>query len=104
MAQFRPGFRPQYRGGGSGGGQRRSANGPRPQAFIPHIPFDFAMSPDCFPMAVDAEMEIRRDQNIEGLTQKKGSCDLDMALRDIVSHDMTTRDNVNEVESREVDP
>ena len=36
------------------------------KAFIPHIPFDFAMSPDCFPMAVDAEMEIRRDQELEG--------------------------------------
>ena len=48
--QFRPGFRPQYRGGGAGGPRGRPAGAPRPQAFIPHIPFDFAMSPDCFPM------------------------------------------------------
>jgi interleukin enhancer-binding factor 2 len=29
------------------------------------------MSPDCFPMAVDAEMEIRRDQDLEDILMKK---------------------------------
>jgi len=70
--QFRPQFRPQYRGGGNGSAPRGRPHGaPRPQAFIPHIPFDFAMSPDCFPMAVDGEMEIRRDQELEDVLMKR---------------------------------
>lgn len=45
--------------------------GPRPQAFIPHIPFDFTMSPNCFPMAVDPECEVQRDQHLEDCLMKK---------------------------------
>ena len=66
--EFRPGFRPQYRGPAP---NRMGPRGPRPQAFIPHIPFDFTMSPNCFPMAVDPECEVQRDQHLEGFSNKK---------------------------------
>lgn len=68
--QFRPGYRPEYRGPAPGP-RPSGPRGPRPQAFIPHIPFDFFMSPDCFPMATDPECEVARDQHLDECLVKK---------------------------------
>ena len=62
--KFRPGFRPEFRGPAPAP-RNQGPRGPRPQAFIPHIPFDFFMSPDSFPMAVDPECEAARDLHLE---------------------------------------
>ena len=62
--KFRPGFRPEFRGPAPPP-RNQGPRGPRPQAFIPHIPFDFFMSPDSFPIAVDPECEAARDLHLE---------------------------------------
>ncbi|CBY19434.1 unnamed protein product [Oikopleura dioica] len=62
--KFRPGFRPEFRGPAPPP-RNQGPRGPRPQAFIPHIPFDFFMSPDSFPVAVDPECEAARDLHLE---------------------------------------
>ena len=67
--KFRPGFRPEFRGPAPP--RNQGPRGPRAQAFIPHIPFDFFMSPDSFPIAVDPECEAARDLHLdECLIQK----------------------------------